>query len=154
MLTPLNHEEIELVRASTGNLVPAVKAYRERAGVDLGAAVSACRAVRDALDAGEPVEPGAPPGLTVPHVHLNGTSRDALARGYRTAAAAVRVALASLGETAPHGRDYYCHPAVAVLGEGGPLKKAQDEHAARLRALTEVERELTELARAVYAQGK
>jgi uncharacterized protein with HEPN domain len=45
--------------------------------------------------------------LSLPTVHLNGTSGEELLAQVTTAAQAIRDALEALGKTAPHGRDYY-----------------------------------------------
>jgi hypothetical protein len=74
--------------------------------------------------------------LTMPHVHLNGTSRDQLLEGYIDSVNAVRHAIEVVQKNAPNMRDYYLTP-------GGA--KALDEHTARLKKLEEVLAELREI---------
>jgi hypothetical protein len=45
--------------------------------------------------------------MLTPTIHLNGTSREALLRGFADAADAVRDALAAVQATYPNGRDFY-----------------------------------------------
>ena len=80
--------------------------------------------------------------LTVPSIHLNGSSPDVLLEDYRTAAMAVASAIDALGRVMPHGRDYY------VQGEGA-LAHAIKEHRARIKKLENVRDELTAIARHV-----
>jgi len=78
----------------------------------------------------------------VPTVHLNGTSRDELVAQLRTAIEAIHAAESALTKAAPHGRDYYPQGSDAI-------RVAQQEHAARLVKLQEIESELTEIALAI-----
>jgi len=78
----------------------------------------------------------------VPTVHLNGTSRDALVDQLRAAIEAIHAAESKLTAAAPHGRDYYPQGSDAI-------RVAQQEHAARLTKLQEIERELTQIALAI-----
>jgi hypothetical protein len=45
------------------------------------------------------------PGLAIPTIHLNGTSREQLLKDLQKAANRVRDALAAVEQTAPNGRD-------------------------------------------------
>lgn len=76
--------------------------------------------------------------LTLPTVHLNGTSAAALGEGYRQCAHAVAKTIMALEEHRPHGRDYYPQ---------GPdaLSRAESEHRDRIRRLSSVHRELEQL---------
>ena len=76
---------------------------------------------------------------SIPTIHLNGTSKDALLDGYIDAREAIRAAIDKLCETAPNGRDYY------PQGDGA-FEKARDEHIARLKRLHDVATELGEIA--------
>lgn len=80
--------------------------------------------------------------LTLPTVHLNGTSRKDLIRDYETAMTAVHAAFTALQAAAPNGRDYYPQ---------GPdaCGRAEDEHRARLGHLEAVHTELTEILMAL-----
>lgn len=80
--------------------------------------------------------------MTVPTVHLNGTSRQALLDGYQAAYEAVREAYATLQGTYPNGRDYYPQGPLAIAG-------AMAEHEARLAKLRTVQEELDQLIQAV-----
>lgn len=66
--------------------------------------------------------------MQYPTIHLNGSSPETLAEGYRTVRYALEGAYNALSATAPHGRDYYPQ---------GPdaLRAATGEHAERLRAI-------------------
>lgn len=77
--------------------------------------------------------------MTVPTIHLNGTSGERLADAYASAAAAIEVALEALRETAPNGRDYYPQ---------GPdaMESAIREYQARDRALRAMMDDLASLA--------
>ena len=80
--------------------------------------------------------------LTVPMVHMNGTSRTALFDGYYRALQAVQDAMIVVRECAPNGRDYY------PLG-GDAILRAMDEHKARVQKLYDISKELQVLAEAV-----
>lgn len=86
--------------------------------------------------------------LTVPTVHLNGTGKKGLLEQYEDAGHALREAIDKLRGTAPHGRDYY------VSKDPDALRKATEEHRARLIKLSDVLIELQELAIAVNEQGR
>jgi len=45
--------------------------------------------------------------VVIPHIHLNGTSRESLLNAYCEAYSAVRIALDGISNIAPNGRDYY-----------------------------------------------
>jgi len=78
---------------------------------------------------------------TLPFIHLNGTSREALVDGYAKAYCAVDAAINVLFETSPNGRDYY--------PVEGSYQKARAEHDVRVRALVKVRDELMEIAQGV-----
>ena len=73
-----------------------------------------------------------------PLVHLNGTSKAALAEGYHNAATAITAALDKLIEAAPNARDYYPQ---------GPdaYSVARREHDARCEALRAAHRDMLAL---------
>jgi hypothetical protein len=73
-----------------------------------------------------------------PTVHLNGTSRGELQTQLETALGALRSAIESLQDAAPHGRDYYVQ---------GPLayELATVEHVNRLTKLKAVAEDLQAL---------
>ena len=79
--------------------------------------------------------------ITLPTVHLNGTSRDTLLEGYIAALDALRLAMAACRAAAPHARDYYMHPNSFAL--------AAEEHAIRWTRLADTVSELTEIAQHV-----
>lgn len=73
-----------------------------------------------------------------PLVHLNGTSKAALAEGYHNAATAITAALNKLIEAAPNARDYYPQgPDAWAL--------AKREHDARCETLRAVHRDMVDL---------
>ena len=76
--------------------------------------------------------------IAKPTVHLNGTGAETLMRQFEKAGQALRAALQALRDAAPNGRDYYPQ---------GPnaLRKAQEDHEARLQRLDAVLREIKEL---------
>ena len=76
--------------------------------------------------------------LTLPTVHLNGTSRDGLLEGYIAAMDAIRLAMAACRAAAPHARDYYMHPNSFAL--------AAEEHSIRYTRLADTVGELNTLA--------
>lgn len=84
--------------------------------------------------------------LTIPTVHLNGTSAEDLIQQYRKAYRATQDALKALAESAPHGRDYY-------VQSDGAFEKARKEHESRAERLRAVSDELLELALQVQDQA-
>ncbi len=85
------------------------------------------------------------PKLTIPTVHLNGTSFAGLYDPVVRAGEEISGAIGTLAECAPHGRDYY------LQGEGA-YAKARDEHLSRIARLQSVLDELKVLARQVQKQ--
>lgn len=84
--------------------------------------------------------------LTVPTVHLNGTSRESLIAALVAASEALDVAYEKLKQTAPNGRDYYPQGGLAF-----PL--ASGQHLDRLGRLDSVKWEIDQLIAAVDAGG-
>ena len=82
------------------------------------------------------------PSLTVPTVHLNGTSRDELLRQVQDAGQALWQAIDALAKAAPNARDYYPQGVVAYPA-------ARGEHDRRCQALRKVYHELTQLSEAI-----
>lgn len=80
--------------------------------------------------------------LTVPSVHLNGTSREELLRQVQNAGQAVFRARDALAKASPNARDYY------PQGEAA-YPAARAEHDRRARMLLEVEEELSQLPEAI-----
>jgi hypothetical protein len=76
--------------------------------------------------------------LTLPTLHLNGTSRDSLLDGYIAALDALRLAMEALQAAAPNARDYYMQPNSFAL--------AVEEHAIRWTRLADTASELNTLA--------
>jgi hypothetical protein len=77
--------------------------------------------------------------LTLPTVHLNGTSRDTLLEGYIAALDALRLATEALQASAPNARDYY-------VQAGDTFCMAQNQHFVRLARLRETLDEMNTLA--------
>jgi hypothetical protein len=76
-----------------------------------------------------------PECLARPTVHLNGTSREELLKGYSEAYTALRKAMDALSQCSPNGRDYY------VQGDKA-LRVALDQHSARQQAVRDVADEI------------
>jgi hypothetical protein len=74
--------------------------------------------------------------ITIPVVHLNGTSGDVLMEQLNAAAAALSFAHDALLQAAPNGRDFILATHAA---------DASREHAARLAALAEIMAEIDEI---------
>lgn len=83
--------------------------------------------------------------LTIPTVHLNGTSSESLLSGYIEAIRAVKAAIQAVTDAAPHGRDYYVQSDAAYT-------LARDEHVSRMTKLLTVVDDLEALALAVSKQ--
>ena len=77
--------------------------------------------------------------VSLPTVHLNGTSRDTLLEGYIAALDALRLAREALQAAAPNARDYY-------VQAGDTFCLAQNQHFVRLARLRETLDELNTLA--------
>ena len=80
--------------------------------------------------------------LSVPTVHLNGTSQTELLTQLTTAADAVRDAITAVQKACPNGRDYYPQGRDAT-------QEALRQHDNRLRCMADVLCELVEIAEAV-----
>jgi len=80
--------------------------------------------------------------MTKPTVHLNGTSRSDLLKGYADAFHAISEALEVVAQARPNARDYY------VQGDNA-YRQAAAEHAAREAKLRDVRDELSALHDAV-----
>lgn len=80
--------------------------------------------------------------LAVPTIHMNGTSKNALLEQYCDAITALHDAGRKLAAAAPNGRDYY------VQG-GDAIRRAMDQHDARMRKLREIINELEKIAEAL-----
>lgn len=77
--------------------------------------------------------------LTLPTIHLNGTSADDLLEQQCNAASAIREAITAVANAGPNGRDYYPQgPQAFTL--------ATEQHRARLQKLQDVLTELEQLA--------
>lgn len=77
--------------------------------------------------------------ITIPTIHLNGSSKQVLMDDLLAAHRAIGVALNKMRQCTPNGRDYY------PQGDG-VTEKARAEHAERCRKLLEVHDELMEIA--------
>jgi hypothetical protein len=80
--------------------------------------------------------------LTIPSIHLNGTSRDALVEGYCDAIDALHDAGRKLAASYPNGRDYYIQGQEAV-------QLAMAEHETRMRKLKEIISEIEQIVEAI-----
>jgi hypothetical protein len=79
--------------------------------------------------------------MTLPTIHLNGTSQEALIDDARTAYSALDEAVKALCRMHPHGRDYYPVP--------GTWDAASDEHDTRIQAVQGVMSEIGSWAKQV-----
>lgn len=77
--------------------------------------------------------------LSLPTVHLNGTSKKELFETYFEALDAIATARVALQAAGPNGRDYYIQGPLALL-------QAQSQHADRLQRLETIYDELHAIA--------
>jgi hypothetical protein len=77
--------------------------------------------------------------IMIPTIHLNGTSRDELHEGYRTALFALDAAINAVSATAPNGRDFYPQGPDAI-------NAATREHLKRMNELQAMRNDLETLA--------
>lgn len=84
--------------------------------------------------------------MTIPTVHLNGTSKDALLEALEKASEALETAYHAIKRTAPNGRDYYPQQVQA-------FDAAVREHSGRLSRVDGVKNEIDEMIRGVESQG-
>jgi hypothetical protein len=80
--------------------------------------------------------------VTLPTVHLHGTSREELCRQLRRADAALLSAYGAVAATAPDGRDYFPQGDAAIA-------EAIKEHRNRLRRISDVRDEIITIWRAI-----
>jgi hypothetical protein len=73
--------------------------------------------------------------MTLPTIHMNGTSLRHLQEANEKASGAIREAIEALAQTAPNGRDYYPQSNEAI-------HDAMEEHWARMNRLQLVRLEL------------
>lgn len=85
--------------------------------------------------------------MVKPMIHLNGTSKDVLAKQYNDAATVLRGALQAVDDAAPNARDYY------PMGDAATLQAVR-EHAERLKKIRSVLEEMTELRDPCIDQGR
>jgi len=84
--------------------------------------------------------------LTIPTIHRNGTSQDALLDAVTDAGSALYKALRVLERASPNGRDYYPQGNAA-------LRQAEAEHRSRAERVHSVIKELEQLAEAIADGG-
>lgn len=84
--------------------------------------------------------------LSIPAVHLNGTSYDVLIQQVEDAHTALMAAREALSRMAPNGRDFY------PRGDHA-LTKATAEHYLRVEALRKIDREVMEIWEGILDQG-
>jgi hypothetical protein len=82
----------------------------------------------------EPEVPTHIADLTIPIVHLNGTSEDELIEQRKKVYQALRVVLEALCKMSPHGRDYYPEP--------GLLDRAKVQHLRRVETINRLMAEM------------
>jgi hypothetical protein len=85
--------------------------------------------------------------LAVPSIHLNGTGRQELFRGYYNAVTALHAAVEAVQATAPHARDYYVQGSDAYT-------VANRQHLDRLRRIEAIRTEIQDIALAVMDNEK
>jgi hypothetical protein len=86
------------------------------------------------------------PKLSIPTVHLNGTSKESLLEQLRRAVEAVNRASDAVSSASPHGRDYY------VQADPDAFTMAARQHAARIIKLRDIAKELEDIAVGVLDQ--
>lgn len=84
--------------------------------------------------------------MTVPTVHLNGTSKAELLAQIEQAYGAIAAAIKALGNAHPNARDYYVQEPAAITA-------ATNEHRSRVDRLVAVNMELHALHVAIDKQG-
>jgi hypothetical protein len=84
--------------------------------------------------------------VSIPTIHLNGTSGMQLLDDHLAAVEALRDAWKALAAAAPNGRDYY------PQGPGA-FSTAIDQHADRLSRLDKIKKEIEEIAVAISNVG-
>lgn len=82
--------------------------------------------------------------LTIPDVHMNGTSKGGLTGPLYDAYAAVQQARDALCQTGPNGRDYYTRP--------GTMDRAVRDHSRRVKTLTDLMEEVDHIIGKIEAQ--
>jgi len=85
--------------------------------------------------------------VIIPTIHLNGTSKQELLEQALEANFHLRKALHALTEMYPNGRDYYPQGTEAYA-------QARKDHDARISAVTQVLKEIDELAFEISQGGK
>lgn len=80
--------------------------------------------------------------MTIPTIHLNGTSKRELLDQLSDVSDALNTAYGALKRAAPNGRDYYPQGAAA-------MEAALAEHLSRLRRVDDVKGEIDKLAEAI-----
>jgi len=81
--------------------------------------------------------------MKYPTVHLGGTSKNMLLKGYEDCCSAIRVAITILSDQAPHGRDYT---------QQNDFIWAQEEHIYRISRLHTILDELNRLCHHISNQ--
>ena len=84
--------------------------------------------------------------LSIPSIHLNGTSSDELCREISDASWAIGEASRVLAKMTVHGRDHY------VKVDKESYNKARAEQEARFTALANIQAELAEIYNGIRAQ--
>lgn len=84
--------------------------------------------------------------LSIPSIHLNGTSADELCREISEASRAISEASRVLAKMTVHGRDHY------VKADKESYKFARAEQEARFKALEKINIELCEIYNGIRAQ--
>jgi hypothetical protein len=84
--------------------------------------------------------------LSIPCIHLNGTSADELCREIQEASHAIEIASVALSKMTVHGRDHY------VKADKESYKFARAEHEARFAALAKIQAELAEIYNGIRDQ--
>jgi len=85
--------------------------------------------------------------MTLPTIHLNGTSAERLLDGLTEVVLKLDEAYEALRQTAPNGRDYYPQGPAA-------MEAATAEHMDRLRRLDALKAEVEQLADGIYTASR
>ena len=84
--------------------------------------------------------------VTIPSIHLNGTSAKTLQDEIRKACSDLQMARMAVADLTVHARDHY------VKADLSSFTKARDEHVSRLQRLDDIYNELIELYKGITDQ--
>lgn len=92
--------------------------------------------------------------VIAPTVHLNGSGKAALLEQFNGVREAIWAAQKAMSEAHPHGRDYYVQNGPEEGLYGDAVRRAAEEHRARLLKLIEIEEEINAILFNIQGQGR